>query len=259
MMPMHALLLLAVLQAAPAAEPLRTGCSAGDRQIASVVPGDRVEVRSALAGEGPTCYRIDVIRPAGNLTGYVLGESLPAILDFVDRRERVSEESALYDARRAREAALVRKPAAEGAAGPADPLVSTKFEDFAGTDSTGKPVSLHGLKGRATVVTFWSPNARSLADLEHVLPLYNQLHKSGLEAIGVSIDPRADIAETLDDVTLPWPQISDRSGMAARYQVDPRAGKTFVLDADHRIVAAGPMGPEITNAVQKLLAAPEDQ
>ena len=48
---MHALLLLVLLQAAPGAEPLRSGCSPDDPQIASVSPGDRVEVETALAGD----------------------------------------------------------------------------------------------------------------------------------------------------------------------------------------------------------------
>jgi hypothetical protein len=73
------------------------------------------------------------------------------------------------------------------------------------------------------------------------------------------MDPRADITAALDDAGVPWPQMPDESGLAARYHVDPKAGKTFVLDADHRIVAAGPMGPEITEAVRKLMAAPDNQ
>ena len=64
------------------------------------------------------------------------------------------------------------------------------------------------------------------------------------------------ITESLDDVTLPWPQMPDQSGLAARYHVDSRAGKTFVLDASHRIVAAGPMGPDIVKAVHQLLDTP---
>jgi peroxiredoxin len=263
MIPMHALLLLALLQAAPAGEPLRSGCSADAPQIGSVGPGDRVAVQSALAGEGPTCYKIDVIRPGQSLTGYVIGESLPAIQDFVDGRERISAESAREEARRAREAELARTRASVQAAAtePTDPLVSTQFADFAGRDVNGRPVSLASLKGRATVVTFWKPgSARSVADLEHELPLYNQFHKSGLAAVGVSMDPRPDrINEVLDDITLPWPQMPDQSGLAARYGVDPKAGKTFVLDADHRIVAAGPMGPEIDKAIRQLLATPENQ
>jgi hypothetical protein len=90
-----------------------------------------------------------------------------------------------------------------------------------------------------------------------VMPLYNQFRKSGLAAVGVSMDPNTNhITDALDDRSPNWPQMADRTGLAAHYNVDPRAGKTFVLDSSHRIVAAGPMGPEIEKAVRQLLAAP---
>jgi hypothetical protein len=39
-------------------------------------------------------------------------------------------------------------------------------------------------------VTFWSPkSASSQNELMRVMPLYNQLHKSGLAAVGISMDP----------------------------------------------------------------------
>jgi peroxiredoxin len=227
-----------------------------------VTPNDRVQVESALAGDGLTCYKVNVVRSGESLAGYVLGETLPAIVVFVHRREMISEESARLEARRALEAARA-KPQANGpaAAKPADPLISTEFEDFAGRTELGKPVSLSGLNGRVTVVTFWTPgNVRSISDLNRVQPLYNQFHKSGLAAVGVSMGPKAgQITEALDDNTVPWPQMPDKSGLAARYHVDPRGGKTFVLDANHRIVAAGPMGPDIVKAVHQLLDAPAGQ
>jgi hypothetical protein len=90
-----------------------------------------------------------------------------------------------------------------------------------------------------------------------VMPLYNQLHNSGLAAVGISMDPNGNqIGAALDDRSPNWPQMPDRSGLAAQYHVDAKAGKTFVLDASHRVVAAGPMGPEIEKAVRQLLAAP---
>jgi peroxiredoxin len=259
-MEMRAVLLVAILQLAPAAEPLRSACFADAREIGTVIPLDQLEVQSALAGDGPTCYHVRVIQPSGTLTGYILGDSLPAIQRFIKRREHISEEEARAEARRAREAAPVKPSAAEQASGAADPLINTEFEDFAGRDALGKPVSLSGMHGRATIVTFWSPgDANSLSVLEQELPLYNEFHKNGLALVGVCTNPRADIAEVLDDVSLPWPQMNDREGLAGRYKVSPKGSKTFVLDADHRIVAAGSMGPEINKAVQKLLADPANQ
>ncbi|HLK34092.1 MAG TPA: TlpA disulfide reductase family protein [Terriglobales bacterium] len=263
---MHLLLVLALMQAAPAApvagEPLRSGCFDDDQQIASITSKDRVRVEMALAGESQTCYKVMVTRGDENLAGYVLGESLPAVAQFVHGRERASQAAAELDARLAREAA--RKPSekpGEPAAKPTDPLVSTQFEDFSAKDANGKPISLSGLKGQVTVVSFWSPgNKGTISQLESVMPLYNQFHSKGLAAVGVSTDPRADhVWQALDDVTLPFAQVPDQSGLAAKYHIDPRAGKTLVLDASHKIVAAGPMGPEIVKAVQHLLNVPENQ
>jgi hypothetical protein len=89
------------------------------------------------------------------------------------------------------------------------------------------------------------------------MPLYSQFHKKGLAAVGISMDPNANrIDPALDDRSPTWPQMPDRSGLAAQYNVDARSGKTFVLDASHRVVAAGPMGPDIEKAIRQLLAAP---
>jgi peroxiredoxin len=257
---MHALLLFALFQARPIAEPVRSGCSSDNQQIASAGPEDLVQVEMALAGDQQTCYRIVLTKPGQEqVAGYVLGEGLPAINVFVHRREKASEESAMVEARMARAAAL--KASASDPIKSTDPLVSTQFDDFAGRDDKGKPVSLSGFKGRVTIVTFWSPaSPQTISQLERVLPLYDQYHKGGLNAVGVSMDPNpSHIQEALDDFSLSWPQMPDRSGLAARYHVDTKTGKTFVLDSSHRIIAAGPMGPEIVNAVRQLLAAPENQ
>lgn len=264
MITMHSLLFLALFQAsatAPAAEPLRSGCSIDDQQIATIGVGDRVRVETALAGDEQTCYKVNLVRSGDTLTGYVLGESLPAVVDFVRHREKASEEAAAADARRAREAPPKVVAKSGEPIKPVDPLVSTQFADFTAQDASGKRVSLSGLNGKVTVVTFWSPgDKRSIGQLESVMPLYHQFHSSGLAAVGVSMDPKASrVWQALDDVTLPFAQVPDTSGLAARYNVDPKAGKVLVLDANHRIVAAGPMGPDIVKAVQQAMNVPGNQ
>jgi peroxiredoxin len=255
---MRTLLVLAFLQTAWAAEPLRSGCSPDNEQIAVVGPGDQVKVLLAQAGWDSPCYKVIVTRPGQSLSGYVLGNALPAIREFQGGRERASVAASEAAARLALAQATSKTSAGTEPAKPKDPLISTQFEDFSGRDSKGKAVSLSGLNGRVTVVTFWSPkSASSQNELMRVMPLYSQLHKNGLAAVGISMDPNGrQIAAALDDRSPTWPQMPDQSGLAARYDVDPRAGKTFVLDASHRVVAAGPMGPDIEKAVRQLLAAP---
>lgn len=261
---MHALLLLALFQAAPPSSvTMRSGCSADDEQIAAVSASDSIQVVTALAGDSQTCYKLTLNRSGEKLTGYILGDSLPAIRAFIHGRELASEAAADAEARLAREAEKQAKAAeaakkGEPPAKPADPLISTKFADFSGRDITGKPFSLSGLNGRVTLVAFWSPGDRSA--MEGVRPLYNWLHSKGLEAVGVSTDPNLTrIWKALDDINLPFAQVPDTSGLAARYHVDPKAGKVFVLDSNHRIVATGTMGPEITKAVRQALSAPDNQ
>ena len=108
------------------------------------------------------------------------------------------------------------------------------------------------------MVAFWSPTGgHAEQQMLSAMRLYDEFHRSGLAAVGISMDPNPNrISTALDDVSPSWPQMPDRSGLASRYNVDPRGGKIFVLDASHRIVAAGPMGPEIEKAVRDLLAAP---
>jgi hypothetical protein len=255
---MYPLLLFALLQASPAVgEPLRSGCSPDDQQIASIGPSDRIQVESARAGEEKTCYKISVARSPESLTGYVLGEELPAIAAYARRSEEASGQSTKAQLRPQPQPAPKAAAAEPGKS--QDPMVSKQFEEFSALDSNGHSLQLSSLKGRAILVTFWSPrNLRTTGPLMAVGPVYNQFHDKGLDAIGVSMSPDPGaINSVLDDFPVKWPQVADRDGLAARYGVDPKAGKTFVLDASHRIVAAGPMGPDIIKAVHQLLDSPD--
>jgi len=254
---MRTLLVLALLQTALAGEPLRSGCSPDNEQLATVGPSDQVQVLLAEAGWDSPCYKILVTRPDQNLTGYVLGNALPAIREFQHEREKASVAASEAQARLALAHATTKNSAETEPGKTQDPSISTQFGDFSGRDSNGKTVSLSGLNGRVTVVTFWSPkSASSQNDLMRVMPLYSQFHKNGLAAVGISMDPDGrQIGAALDDRSPTWPQMPDRSGLGAHYHVDARTGKTFVLDASHRVVAAGPMGPDIEKAVRQLLAA----
>lgn len=254
---MHAILFLAFLQAPPALEPLRSGCAIDDQQIAMLSAADSIQVQMARAGDGPkTCYKVVLNKNGQSQVGYVLGEALPAIAAFVRSREKGSRDAAEAQAR----LALAPPPAdkSDKDAKPLDPNAPSHFDDFAWRDFRGKAGSLSGLRGRVTVVTFWPPKSmRSREDLNSIQPLYNEFHGDGLAAVGVSMDPNpSHMGDVLDDTNFTFPQVPDQTGLAERYHVNPRSGETFVLDASHRVVAAGPMGPEIEKAVRKLLAQP---
>jgi peroxiredoxin len=254
---MHTILLFAFLQAPSAIEPLRSGCSTDDQQIAMVSAADSIQVQMALTGEeARTCYKVALNKQGQTLTGYVLGESLPAVATFVRIREKESREATEAQARMALAPPVAKNGDKETNA--ADPNLPSHFDDFSWHDWQGKAGSLSSLGGRVTLVTFWPPTStRSRVELSRIQPLYNELRRSGLAAVGVSMDPNPKrMYEVLDDTNFTFPQVPDRNGLAAQYHVNPRAGETFVLDASHRVVAAGPMGPEIEKAVRQLLAAP---
>jgi peroxiredoxin len=255
MMHIDSLLVLALwLQSQPSTVAVRAGCAEDADQLTVVQESDGVEVIQALAGAGETCYKVALTRPGQSLAGYVLGEKLPAIAAYIEKRRKVSEAD--LDAF-ARQAVVRPAPATAAAAAPdpsQPPAELETFENFSGRSINGKTVSLAGLRGKVILVTFWSPkNGASKDQLTSLVPLYHQFKQRGLAVIGVSIDPNLNhMMEALDDLTLGWPQVADSSGLAKRYRVDPR-GKTFVLDTSRHIVASGLSGAELERKVRELL------
>jgi len=257
---MYLLLLSLMLQGhvqAPV-ETLRSGCSPDDSQIAVLSVEDPVHVVSALAGGELTCYKVAVRRDGQEIVGYVLGERLPAVAKFANDRDTLAASSLERQARAELTAKSAADEAAQKAASskpalPAD--LPAYFENFSGRDLSGHTVSLGSLHGRVILVAFWSPrSAGSKQTLLSVSPLFDRFRKSGLAAIGISMDPNPEhMLNAVDDISLNWPQIGDRSGLAARYKVDRMRGDVLVLDASHRIVAAASSGIDLGRKVQELL------
>lgn len=251
--------LLAFWQAPAAPAVLRDGCSAYDQQIAVIGSGDQVVVDHAIAGGDGTCYQIVVTHDGKSITGYFLGDNLPAIAAFVKEREKTSEVRLEAIANQPLPAPVVAKPAPgtpAAAEKPAPPVPPEIFENFSGHTSNGKVVSLSGMPGRVIVVSFWSAHSgTSKNQLMSMLSVYQQYSRRGLSALGVSMDPNPKhIDQALDDITLTWPQVADPGGLAARYKVDPRMGKIFVLDSAHRIVASGTTIAQLEPKIRELLA-----
>jgi len=255
MKPLRLILLIGAGAAIAPAEPLLTGCDSAGPEIAQVRAADNLRIVSAIAGEGETCYEAVLKRDGNDTTGYLLGENSPAVQAFVRQREKAAVDSFQAQDEWAHLMAKQAKTPAPAVSGPKPGEV---FEDFSARDLTGKSISLSGLGGRVTLVTFWSPRSPgSVNQLASLLPLFNQYRRSGLRAVGISADPNASHSwETLDDVTLGWPQIPDHAGLAAKYGADPKKGTTLVLDSSHHIVAAGLSGSDLEQKVRQLLAQP---
>jgi len=255
MTPMGLILGLAIGFLIAPVQPLRTGCDTGAPPFAQVTPADDLRVVSAIAGGDQTCYEVVLRRDGIDVTGYVLGEGLPAVETFVRQRQKAAVSS--FEGQN-QWAHLVAKQAKSVSPTGHKPDAAAVFEDFSARDTTGRSISLSGLGGRVTLVTFWSPRSPgSVNQLSSLIPVVNQYKHSGLRAIGISADPNASHAvEALDDITLGWPQIVDRAGLTKKYGADAKAGTTLILDGSHHIVAAGLSGSELEHKVRELLQQP---
>jgi hypothetical protein len=252
-------LLLAWVQAPSAGEPIRSGCSSDDRQLGSANAEDQVDVQQALAGYSQTCYKVTVRRAGQDstqgVTGYLLGETHPAIVAFVHQRQEVGAASLEAQARLLALPPAKPKDAASDKNQPA-PENLPVFEAFSGRDMNGRAVSLDGMRGRVILVTFWSPKGAAFGQLMSTMTVSRHFSRSDVSAVGISTDPDPQhIQESFDDMAPAWPVIGDTSGLAKRHNVDPRQGMTFVLDSSHRIVASGLTGAALESKVRELLAA----
>jgi peroxiredoxin len=257
MMPMRCIVWLGLFLPMAASQSLRNGCEPADQELVQVHPNDTVQVISALAGSELTCYKVTLTRDGKTTVGYVLGEALPAVHAFNHARAEAAAASFEAEAQWRRLSSTRSKPAPENSRSTASlpANMPRTFADFSAADAAGNRTSLSGMGGRVVLVTFWSPGSpASIRQLVSLAPLFNQYKSAGLKAVGISAssDP-SRILEALDDVTLGWPQIPDRTGLAARYGVNAKAGTTLILDADHHIVAAGLSGAELTQKVRELL------
>jgi len=260
MLHVFAFLLLAWFSPPREGATLLSGCSSDDRQLGLVGVEDQVDVKQALAGGSETCYKVTVT-PAGqdvtrSVTGYLLGDAHPAIAAFIHRRQEIGAASLEAQAR------LLATPPAQPKTAESDknqpaPENLPVFEAFSGRDLDGKAVSLDGMRGRVTLVTFWSPQSpTSFGQLMSAITMYKHFGRSGLSAVGISTDLNPNhVKEALDDPPSGVPLIGDTRGLAKHYNVDSRKGMTFVLDASHRIVASGLEGLALENKIRELLAA----
>jgi peroxiredoxin len=241
--------------------PLKEACSADEPTVAMIGESDHVVVRQALAGSEGSCYRVEVARDGKTISGYVIGNELPAVAEYVHQREQatgpmleaLARQAALAE-KAAAEKAVEDKTAAQKTAANSDAPPAQVFENFAGRDQQGKVYSLAGLRGRVVLVSFWSSRGPSKHEMLDLTPLIKKYRGSGLAAIGVSTDGWKRLEDELDDLTVPWPQVGDPGGLWKRYGVDPRQGKTFVLDSEHRIVASGLTGAALEKKVREMLS-----
>ncbi len=246
---MYPYFLLAALmqEGAPSASssriPLLSDCASDSEAVGFVQPGDPISVRSARAGESPTCYSVTVRTNGKELSGYILGNpGIPAIAEFERQLHQVVPVPP-------------RTPAA--AVPPPATHVSNlrKFPNFSGLDTKQRRVSLSAVDAKLILVCYWSPrNAESSRELIEVTRLFNLLHKEGVTAIGIALGQYEEITGAMDDFGTNFPNIPDRSGLVERaglaFETLPR---TYILNRQHEILASGLHKQELEAAVHRFL------
>ncbi len=222
---------------------IRDGCEAADGIVATVPDSTPLRITSAVSF-GATCYAVTVAWDGKNVEGYTTDAQLPAIASFERQRAEAARLAALAPP----------LPATKPGNKPAAP--ASYFRDFASKDISGHPVRLSSLGAKVILVTFWSPSSRaSRAELSALGNVYGEFHLRGLEAVGVGKTASdLDILRRMDDLGVDWPQIADKQGLAREYNVAPDQTRTFVLDADRRILASDLHGQDLAVFIQKLFA-----
>ena len=214
----------------------RTGAGLGDSPSRGRSPRP---VRPAAGGAG-TCYAVTATVDGKAVDGYILGETLPAIVDFVRQRRLVALPAA--EASSAMPAAAATAAAAPA---PKERPHRAAFGDFSAVDLKGKPVRLKALQGKAVVICFWSPgSAASIRELLVVSHSYFEFHKQGLDVIAVSLSASREAIEDAFEGSTAFPDIPDRYGISEQHGVSfDSLPRTFILEpALTRSAAAGLRG-----------------
>lgn len=238
----YPILFLAALLQAPGPRPgvpILEDCEEPSRVIGTVHASDTLRVRSAIAGAPQTCYAVTAVIEGKPLNGYLLGGRLPAIQEF-ERQRRAATPIG--------EAAPAKEPGAQ------EEKPRLIFPDFSAVDLNGNNVSLKQIKAKVIAVCFWSPASKpSQGELKAVASLFDEFQGQGMEAVGISLDPRQErISGSLDDFSTSFPDIPDRFGLARKYDVS-NVPQTFLLNQKREIVAAGLHGVELRNAVSQMI------
>jgi peroxiredoxin len=139
------------------------------------------------------------------------------------------------------------------------PVVGDVAPDFTAPTIEGKSANLKQSMGKVTLIDFWASWCGPCrAENPNVVALYNELHKSGLNIIGVSLDDdKEDWKNAVAKDKLTWTHVSNlkkwSEPIALTYGVT-QIPSTFLLDAQGRIVAKDLRGEELKVKVKELLS-----
>ncbi len=126
------------------------------------------------------------------------------------------------------------------------------------SNSSGKEIKLSSLRGKLTLVYFWSSwNALCRQTNMNLASLYPKYHNRGFEIYAVSIDSDADLwkrAYLLDKAY--WIQVNDPKGLESEYcktYAVKTIPKMILVGKDGNIIARDPSFGELENLIKKNL------
>jgi len=140
-------------------------------------------------------------------------------------------------------------------------LISTSAApDVTFTTITGKKIALSQLRGKTVIVTFWATSCPGcIKEIPHLLDLYRQYHKSGLEIIAVAMayDPPSHVVAMNRTQKLPYDVVLDlKSEHALTFGNVQFTPSTFLISPEGSFVMkkTGLFDPaEMHNLIEKLL------
>lgn len=117
---------------------------------------------------------------------------------------------------------------------------SAKAPDFSFTSIDGKKYHSESLKGRVTMIKFWSTDCTTcVAQMPDNIEYYNEFHDQGFDFIAVALkhDPLDYVRNFTESRQLPFIVVSDHDGALAKAFDDVRMTPTaFLIDKQGRIV-----------------------
>jgi len=124
-------------------------------------------------------------------------------------------------------------------------------------DHNGRNVSLSSLKNKVILIQFWSATDRnSRIQNEALVELYSKYQSRGLEIYQVSIDTdRSAWLAAIEQDKLSWINVGDMKGSVTalnNYNIQT-VPSNYILDSEKRIVARDLAGPQLDQAVGKLI------
>ena len=171
-------------------------------------------------------------KPASPIACFVLF-TVAGLLDTLSELEERFDKI-LPDAKKGMYAELIKRKVNENKVNP----VGTMAPDFTQNDSTGKPFSLHSLRGRYVLIYFWAGWRKQCKDeVSKLVPLYEQYNNRKFSIIGISLDSEKDTwLKAVADNKMTWTQLSD-----LKYW-DNEVARLYKIESIPQNILVGPDG-----------------